>query len=84
VRALESACAGTLDGPDESGPRGERASTVAFSMELPTSTIEFFVSAAASAGFASATVVASAIWFAVSITDEKAEAFVEFLHQHFI
>ena len=36
------------------------ASTVAFSMELPTLTIEFFVSAAAFAGFASAFVVAIA------------------------
>jgi hypothetical protein len=57
--ALESACAGTLDGPDESGPRGEKTSTIAFSMELPTSTIEFFVSTAAFAGIASASDVAS-------------------------
>jgi len=61
VRALESARAGTLVGPDESGPRGEKASTIAFSMELPTSRIEFFVSIAASAGIASVVVVASAI-----------------------
>jgi hypothetical protein len=56
VGALESASAGTLDGPEESGP-----STIAFSMEFSISTIEFFVSTAASAGIASATVVASAI-----------------------
>jgi hypothetical protein len=60
VRALESPCAGTLVGPDESGPRGEKAITIAFSMELPTSTIEFLVSIAASAGIASVVVVASA------------------------
>ena len=63
LRALESASAGALDGPDESGPRGEKASTIAFSMELPTSRIEFLVSIAASAGIASIFVVASAISF---------------------
>jgi len=61
VRALESACVGTLVGPDESGPRGEKANTIAFSMELPTSRIELLVSIAASAGIVSASVVASAI-----------------------
>jgi hypothetical protein len=58
---VRSACAGTLNGPDESGTRGEKANTIAFSMELPTSRIEFLVSTAASAGIASAFVVASAI-----------------------
>jgi hypothetical protein len=61
LRALESACAGTLNGPDEIGTRGEKANTIAFSMEFPTSTIELFVSIAASAGIASAFAVASAI-----------------------
>jgi hypothetical protein len=60
VRAFESTCAGTLDGPDESGTRGEKASKIALSMELPTSRIEFFVSIAASAGNASTFFVASA------------------------
>jgi hypothetical protein len=57
VGALESASAGAIAAPDENSPRGVMASTVAFSMELPTLTIEFFVSAAAFAGFASAFVV---------------------------
>jgi hypothetical protein len=61
---------GTLVGPDESGPRGEKASTIAFSMELPTSRIELLVSIAASAGIASAFVVASAN----SIVPKKAKS----------
>ena len=61
LRALESASAGALAGPDESGARGEKASAIALSMELPISTIEFFVSTAASAGIASASDVDSAI-----------------------
>jgi hypothetical protein len=61
VRALESASAGAIAAPDENSQRGVMASTVAFNMELPISTIELFVSAAASAGIASASVVAPAI-----------------------
>jgi hypothetical protein len=53
VSPLESASAGAIAAPDENSPRGVTACTVAFSMELPTLTIEFFVSAAAFAGFAS-------------------------------
>ena len=60
LRALESASAGALAGPDESGARGEKASAIALSMELPISTIEFFVSTAAAVDIASASVVASA------------------------
>ena len=61
LRALESASAGAIAAPDENSPRRVMASTVAFSMELPISTIEFFVSTTASAGIASTSVVASAM-----------------------
>ena len=50
LHVLESASAGALDGPDEDSSRGVKTSTNALSMEVPTSTIGFFVSTAASAG----------------------------------
>jgi hypothetical protein len=71
VRALESASAGAIAAPDENSPRGVMASTVAFRMELPTLTIEFFVSAAASAGIASVVVVASAISIFLTLWIQK-------------
>jgi hypothetical protein len=52
LSVLESASAGALDGPDEDSSRGVKTSTNALRMELPTSTIGFFASTAASAGIA--------------------------------